>query len=171
MDNDQQILGVGDNDELLFPRPQAQQFQFILHASAWMSKLRPGGGDSDARKGAKQAVPAGGNTSVSKSCTRTPAAPTKFHTTAASSCTACSWFDGPTAPASPEKDPGVVAGWADAVAPKGLFLRINATWPLVFRIAPDVRSRTMVALTPSFLERRPSVSSKASGPVPYMRRC
>jgi hypothetical protein len=37
-------------------------------------------------------------------------------------------------------------------------------------MAPEARSRTMVALTPGFLERRPKVSSRASGPAPLCRR-
>jgi len=84
--------------------------------------------------------------------------PTKFHTIAASSWTPCSWLEGPT-PASLEKDP---VAWFGTGELRGFVLRIDETWPLVFKIAPDARSRTMVALTPGFLERRLSVSSRAS---------
>jgi len=97
---------------------------------------------------------------VSSSCTKLPAVPTKFHTMAASASTPWSCFvEDPPSTASLEKDDAVCAGSDD------FRLRIEETWPLVFRMAPEVRSSTMLPLTPGFLERRLSVSSRASGPV------
>ena len=40
-------------------------------------------------------------------------------------------------------------------------------WPVYLMIAPVERSSAIVALTPGFLDRRPRVSSRASGPVDY----
>lgn len=42
-----------------------------------------------------------------------------------------------------------------------------STCPLVLRIAPVARSRTMLAFTPGFFDKRPSFSSRASGPLTY----
>ena len=64
--------------------------------------------------------------------------------------------------ASPVKDP--TAGTED---PGAFVFRMEPTWPLVFRMAPEARSKTMVALTPAFLERRPKVSSRAPPPAPF----
>lgn len=54
---------------------------------------------------------------------------------------------------------------AGAEDPDGFVFRIESTWPLVFKMVPETRSKTIVALTPAFLERRPKVSSSASAPA------
>jgi len=90
---------------------------------------------------------------VSSSWTRLPAVLTKFHTIDASS----------SAPWSSVLFP--LASLLNEV-PDDLVFRIESTWPLVFRIAPVARSKAIVALTPAFLDRRPSVSSSASAPAP-----
>ena len=42
-----------------------------------------------------------------------------------------------------------------------------ASWDRVLGLAPVARSRTLRALTPGFLARRPSFSSRASCPFVY----
>lgn len=104
-------------------------------------------------------------TSVSSSCTKLPALPIKFHTSAASSSMPWSCPEAALlTPASPENEPADCAGREEL---SDFIFRMDKTWPLVLRMAPDARSKIMVALTPGFLERRPNVSSRAaSGPVP-----
>lgn len=111
-------------------------------------------------------------TSVSSSWTRSPAWETKFHTIAASSSTPWSKLLTPGAATSVllEKDPDPTVWVLLLVMEVLLFvLRMDAIWPLVFSIDPETRSRTIVALTPAFLERRPSVSSRASDPLLWLR--
>lgn len=101
-------------------------------------------------------------TSLSSSCTRPPEAFTQPHTLAAKSSR-----PGESPPfvcwaASFENDPPA-DGFVKAAAEEP---RVES-WPFVRRMAPVARSRTTVALTPGFLERRFSFSSSASCPLVY----
>lgn len=101
------------------------------------------------------------HTSVSSSWTRSPAVLTKFHIIEATSSAPWLWLA--LLPLSSlllnDPGPGVLEGFV---------VRIEPTWPFVFKIAPEARSRTIVARTPGFLESRPKVSSSPSEPGPFV---
>ena len=148
MDYDQKILRVGHDHELLLLRPKPEQLQLILSSRsakvmhAYLVEYRRS------------------RTSVSSSCTRLPAVLTKLHTIAASSSAPCVSL--PCTPvASLANEPVLPCVACD------LDVRIEDICPLVFRIAPEARSRAIAAFTPGFLSSRPSVSSRASGPFDY----
>lgn len=99
-------------------------------------------------------------TSVSNSCTKLPELFTKFHTIAANCSTPRDWPSSGTAVVSLEKDEAV-----DVV--REFVVWSASICPLVLRMAPVARSRTMLAFTPGFFDRRPSFSSRGSCPFAY----
>lgn len=162
MDHYEQVLQVGYYDDLLSFRSQSEQLQFVLQPElVSLSSCQRRRSKKGAERGEASQQGSCARTSSSTSCTSCPELFTKFQIISANSSMPC---DSPSsaAGASLEKEAAVDAFRAFAVWSA-------STWPLVLRIAPLALSRTMLALTPGFLTRRPSFSSRASCPFVWRK--
>lgn len=166
VDHYEQVLLVRHYDNLLSFRSQSEQLQFVLqpqvslpiNVQTWAITKK---GGAEPRGGKRHKQGSCVRTSSSTSCTSCPELFTKFQIICANSSMPC---DSPSsaAGASLEKEAAVDAFRAFAVCSASI-------WPLVLRIAPLALSSTMLALTPGFLPRRSSFSSRASCPFVWRR--